>query len=70
MFSSDYEWLRSVSALALSTHVLFLALSGILVVTGYDLFPANFETLPMELHDEPWLKRDQAWQQRDEYSNR
>nr|KAG5700686.1 hypothetical protein BaRGS_029051 [Batillaria attramentaria] len=37
---------------------------------GYNLFPANFENLPMELHDEPWLKRDLAWTARDDYSNR
>ena len=48
----------------------FLALSGILVMSGYDLFPANFETLPMNLHDGPWLKRDFAWQGRYGYSNR
>ncbi|KAL8603219.1 hypothetical protein ACOMHN_025234 [Nucella lapillus] len=57
-------------ALALGCHVFFLALSGILVVSGYDLIPANFENLPLELHDEPWLKREYAWLDRDDYPNR
>ena len=54
----------------MGTHVFFLALSGVLVASGYDLVPTSFESLPLELVDEPWLKRDLAWQGRDEYSNR
>ncbi|XP_076464560.1 protein dispatched homolog 1-like isoform X1 [Babylonia areolata] len=57
-------------AVCLGVHVLFLAISGIAVLCGYDLYPANFDTLPLELYDEPWMKRDFAWRDRETYPNR
>ncbi|XP_076463983.1 protein dispatched homolog 1-like [Babylonia areolata] len=59
---------RLCFGVALGMHIFFLVLSGVLVVSGYDLIPANWESLPLELHDEPWLKREYAWLDRDEYS--
>lgn len=41
--------------------------TGILVGAGYDLFPTNFQVMPMELRDSPARQRDLAWRHRDEY---
>lgn len=58
------------SVAILSVHIGFAALSGGLILKGYNLFPVNFETLPMELKEGPWLKRSLAWEYRNEYEGR
>ena len=50
-------------------HVLFVVLSVMLVIGGYDLFPLEFQTLPLHLDKEPWLKRDYAFRGRNGYKN-
>ena len=42
----------------------------VLVMLGYDLFPVNFDTLPMHDWNVPWLRRDWAWTHRDNYTER
>ncbi|XP_046577341.1 protein dispatched homolog 1-like [Haliotis rubra] len=53
--------------LMLCGHLLMTVTTGILVASGYDLFPTNFETLPLQLRDQPWLKRDLAFRYRNSY---
>ncbi|XP_071080944.1 protein dispatched homolog 1-like [Haliotis cracherodii] len=55
--------------LMLSGHLLITLTTVILVAVGYDLFPTNFETLPLQLRDQPWLKRDLAFRYRNYYKN-
>lgn len=54
----------------LGIHLAFVILSIVLVLSGYNLFPLNFKSLPMELRDEPWLKRYLAFSFRENYGNR
>ena len=42
----------------------------VLVVLGYDLFPTNFDSLPMHDWNVPWRRRDWAWTHRDNYTDR
>ena len=53
----------------LGVHVLFVLLSVMLEVGGYDLFPLEFETLPLSLYQQPWLKRDLAFRNKNYYEN-
>ncbi|XP_061167576.1 protein dispatched homolog 3-like [Saccostrea echinata] len=56
--------------ITLSCHIAMVIISGILLATGFNLFPTNFEKLPMELYDIPYRVRDYAWQDKDSYSNK
>ena len=47
-----------------------MIITVILLLTKYDLFPTDFENLPMYDWTVPWRRRDVAWQLRDEYSDR
>ena len=47
-----------------------MIITVILLLTKYDLFPTDFENLPMYDWTVPWRRRDVAWQFRDEYSDR
>lgn len=47
-----------------------MIISGILLGSGFNLFPTNFEKLPMELYDIPYRLRDYAWRDRNDYDNR
>ena len=40
------------------------------MVAGYDLFPTNFDTLPMHDWNVPWRRRDWAWKFRDDYKHK
>lgn len=51
------EYPKTFLAVNLGIHLAFVILSIVLVLSGYNLFPLNFKSLPMELRDEPWLKR-------------
>ncbi|KAK6181587.1 hypothetical protein SNE40_009412 [Patella caerulea] len=55
--------------LGVSGHIFITAVTIILLQVGYDVFPTNFETLPMELHDNPFLARHRALQNRYNYKN-
>ena len=44
-----------------------LVISIILVASGYDLLPVDFENLPLEINDQPWRPRDLAWTYRDTF---
>lgn len=44
-----------------------VVISIILVTTGYDLFPLEFGSLPLEINDQPWRPRNLAWINRDEF---
>lgn len=46
-----------------------VAITGIMVVTGYDIFPVYFEDLPFRITSEPWDARFLAWNERDTYPN-
>ncbi|XP_050405808.2 protein dispatched homolog 3 [Patella vulgata] len=50
--------------LGVSGHLFIGAVTIILLLVGFDVFPTNFETLPMELRDSPWLARYRAYQNR------
>ena len=47
-----------------------ITIVGILYATGYNIFPAEFSTLPLELYNIPYRLRDYAWRDRDLYINR
>lgn len=47
-----------------------MIISMILLGSGFNLFPTNFEKLPMELYDIPYRLRDYAWRDRNDYDNR
>ena len=53
--------------MTLGGHVFMIIISAILVFSGYDLLPIDFENLPLEVNDEPWRPRDLAWTAREEY---
>ncbi|CAL1540358.1 unnamed protein product [Lymnaea stagnalis] len=52
--------------LTLGGHLLFLILSGILVAAGYNLFPTDFEGVPLNMNKDPTFLRELAWNYRDE----
>lgn len=54
----------------LGGHILIIVVTAALVVGGYNLFPTNFESLPLQLRDEPWLKRDYAWRYKNNFTPR
>ncbi|XP_076442808.1 protein dispatched homolog 1-like [Babylonia areolata] len=39
------------------------------MVSGYDLFPVDFTTLPLDLRDSVWFRRDLAWRGRHDYED-
>ncbi|XP_062611293.1 protein dispatched homolog 3-like isoform X2 [Saccostrea cucullata] len=55
--------------ITLSCHIAMVIISGILFASGFNLFPTNFEKLPMELYDIPYRVRDYAWRDRNSYSD-
>ena len=63
-------FLISFTVITLMCHITMLIVSGILLATGFDLFPTNFEVLPMELYDIPYRLRDLAWRDRNNYNDR
>ncbi|WAR20450.1 DISP1-like protein [Mya arenaria] len=65
---TDYP--KSMFFLTLGGHILIALVTGILLWTGYDLFPTEFETLPMYDWEVPWMRRSLAWNFRHEYENR
>lgn len=56
--------------ITLLCHFAMMIISGILLGSGFNLFPTNFEKLPMELYDIPYRLRDYAWRDRNDYDNR
>ncbi|XP_012945835.1 uncharacterized protein LOC101857696 [Aplysia californica] len=52
-------------ALGLGVHLGLVVLSGILVVSGYDLFPTDFGQVPLNLKDDATYLRALAWKYRD-----
>ena len=53
----------------LSFHILVVAITGVLVVQDYDIFPFFFEDLPFRITNEPWDARFLAWSEKDNYPN-
>ena len=47
-----------------------MIITVVLLLTKYDLFPTDFENLPMYDWNVPWRRRDMAWQFRDEYDDK
>ena len=47
-----------------------MVLTVVLLLAQYDLFPTDFENLPMYDWTVPWRRRDMAWRFRDTYENR
>ena len=47
-----------------------MLLTVILLLIQYDLFPTDFDNLPMYDWSVPWRRRDLAWRFRDDYSDR
>jgi len=47
-----------------------IVISGILFLSGYDLFPTSFDTLPMELYDIPYKLRDLAYRDKAKFDNK
>ena len=43
---------------------------GSLYAAGYNIFPVEFSTLPLELYGIPYRLRDYAWRDRDTHTNR
>jgi len=70
VFISYRRLCTCVSVVTLGGHILIALITVILLFSGYDLFPTDFETLPMYDWDVPWLKRDFAWRFRHEYNQR
>lgn len=68
MCISAFICLIFLSVLALSGHLLSVLISIVLVASGYDLLPVDFENLPLELNDQPWRPRDLAWTYRNGFS--
>ena len=58
------------AVITLGGHLLIMIITVVLLLTKYDLFPTDFENLPMYDWTVPWRRRDVAWQFRDEYSDR
>ena len=57
-------------AFTLCIHLMIVIATVVLVMLGYDLFPVNFDTLPMHDWNVPWRRRDWAWTHRDNYTDR
>ncbi|KAL4237665.1 hypothetical protein ACF0H5_002379 [Mactra antiquata] len=56
--------------ITLGGHILIALVTIITLLVGYDLFPTEFEFLPMYDLKVPWMKRDFAWRFRHEYKER
>jgi len=65
-----YSITSRFTVLTLSGHLLIILITCVLLWTGYDLFPTEFETLPMYDWSVPWMRRSLAWNFRHEYENR
>ncbi|XP_076442540.1 protein dispatched homolog 1-like [Babylonia areolata] len=63
------NWPHVCFGVTLGVHVLFVAVSVGLIVSGYDLFPVDFTTLPLDLRDSVWFRRDLAWRGRYDYGD-
>jgi hypothetical protein len=50
----------AVSGIMLTVHLFFIFLSVGLVTSGYNLFPFDLTTLPLNLNNQPWYKRELA----------
>ena len=59
-----------IPGLTLFGNLLIVGLSLILLLSGYDLFPTDFDSLPMYDWNVPWRRRDWAWHYRDDYENK
>ena len=56
--------------LSSTLHILAIVTTVSLVVTGDNVFPTDFEKLPLVLYDDSTRKRDLAWRSRDAFSPR
>ncbi|OWF55417.1 protein dispatched homolog 3-like [Mizuhopecten yessoensis] len=54
---------------ALGIQIGIVMTTGILFLSGYDLFPTSFDTLPMELYSIPYRLRDYANRDKDNYDD-
>ena len=59
-----------IAGAVLGIHLLFVLISGGLIISGYNLFPVDFETLPLQLRDQPWIKREFAYTMRNKFPDR
>ncbi|KAK3093447.1 hypothetical protein FSP39_015842 [Pinctada imbricata] len=57
-------------ATTLSLHILTFIIAGILFATGYELFPTDFQRLPMSLNSLKYRLRDYSWRDRNTFSQR
>ncbi|XP_060082462.1 uncharacterized protein LOC132561782 [Ylistrum balloti] len=55
--------------ITLGIQIGVLIISGILFLSGYNLFPTSFDTLPMEVYSVPYRLRDYANRDKDEYTD-
>ena len=64
------EYFLLFAVVTLCGHLLIMIVTVILLLSQYDLFPTDFENLPMYDWSVPWRRRDMAWRFRDEYDDR
>ncbi|OWF38243.1 Patched domain-containing protein 2 [Mizuhopecten yessoensis] len=64
-FIANYPWCAFF--LASSFHVTVITATVCLVVTGYDVFPIEFKTMPLLLNKDNTRTQDLAWRSRDSY---
>lgn len=60
----------SFPVVTLMIQIFPVIVTVILVGAKYDLFPTNFEQLPMELYDIPYRLRDYAYRDKHKYDNK
>ncbi len=47
-------------------HIMFVAITAILMVSGYDVLPVVFDQLPLDIRDDQDFLRGLAWDNRDD----
>ncbi|KAL3837324.1 hypothetical protein ACJMK2_022690 [Sinanodonta woodiana] len=57
---------KTFFSITVTGHLILSIITGILIIAGYDLFPTEFEKVPMEIWSAPWRLRDFAWRYRDQ----
>lgn len=62
------KWPLRTFLITLFSHIAMMVISAILVASGYDLLPIDFENLPLEINDKPWRPRDLAWTYREGFN--
>ena len=59
-----------IAGITLTGNLLIIAITVAMLLSGFDLFPADFDNLPMYDWNVPWRRREWAWKYRDDYEKK